>query len=255
MTTRFETRGPVAILTIDRPERRNAVDGPTAASLLAGFERFVADDSLRVLVVTGAGGEAFCAGADLKAMSNDASSEAGPMGFTRLRSPKPTIAAIEGYCVAGGLEIAAWCDLRVASSEARLGCLERRWGVPLIDGGTVRLPRIVGLGRALDLVLTGRLIDAAEAERIGLVQRVVAPGRALDEAVALAEAVAGYPWACVLADRESLLDSLGAPVGSALRVEAERGLTVLEEALAGAGRFASGEGRHAGGVTGGAGDR
>ncbi len=248
MSTRFEVRGAVAILAIDRPERRNAVDGPTAAGLLAGFERFVADDALRVLVVTGTGRDAFCAGADLKAMSNDAKSPAGPMGFTRLRSPKPTVAAIEGFCVAGGLEIAAWCDVRVASSEASFGCLERRWGVPLIDGGTVRLPRIVGLGRAMDLVLTGRLIDAPEAERIGLVQRVVAPGTALDEAVALAEGIAAFPWGCVIADRESMLDALSLPIEAALSAEGERGLAVLAEAARGAGRFASGEGRHAAGA-------
>ena len=244
MSVRYEARGPVSVLTIDRPERRNAVDGPTAKALLDGYRRFEADENQRVLVVTGAGGVAFCAGADLKEMSNDASSDAGPMGFTRLASPKPTIAAIEGYCVAGGLEIAVWCDLRIAAEGAQLGCLERRWGVPLIDGGTQRLPRIVGLGRALDLVLSGRLVDAAEAERIGLVNRVVPGGTALEAALTLAEEIAAFPWSCVLADRDAMLEGIGRPLGEGLAIEAERGAQVLAEAVAGAQRFAEGSGRH-----------
>ena len=217
MSVRYETDGPVAVLTIDRAERRNAVDRATANALLEGYRRFEADDALRVLVVTGAGGQSFCAGADLKALDNDVVGDAGPMGFTRLRSAKPTLAAIEGYCVAGGLEIAVWCDLRVVGRSAQLGCLERRWGVPLIDGGTQRLPRIVGLGRALDLVLTGRLLGAAEAERIGLVDRVVDDGAALTEAVALAKQIAEFPFACVLADRASLLDGLSLSLEEGLR--------------------------------------
>jgi enoyl-CoA hydratase len=168
----------------------------------------------------------------------------GPMGFTRLISPKPTIAAIEGWCVAGGLEIACWCDVRVANEGAHLGCLERRWGVPLIDGGTQRLVHIVGLGRALDLILTGRTIDAREALDIGLVQRVVPDGRALDTALALADEISGYPWACVLTDRQALYEGLGKPLEKAIKIEAEIGRTVIAEAQLGAARFASGAGRH-----------
>ncbi len=241
----YETRGPVAIVGITRPDRRNAVDRATAEALLDGYRRFASDDAARVLVVTGSGGT-FCAGADLKAMDNDVRSEAGPMGFTRLTADKPTIAAVEGWCVAGGLEIALWCDLRVAASSARFGCLERRWGVPLIDGGTQRLPRVVGLGRALDLVLTGREIDAREAERIGLVDRVVADGAALDAAVELAGAIAAHPWECVMADRASLVQGLGLPLREGLAVEAARGEQVLEVARSGARRFAEGSGRHGG---------
>lgn len=242
----YETTGNVAIVAIDRAERRNAVDRATADALLAAYRRFESDAELRVLVVTGRGGT-FCAGADLKAMDNDVRAEAGPMGFTRLASPKPTIAAIEGWCVAGGLEIALWCDLRVAAESARFGCLERRWGVPLIDGGTQRLPRVVGLGRALDLVLTGREIDAREAERIGLVDRVVTEGAALDAAVELAASIAAHPWACVVADRTSLQDGLGTTLHEGLKLEAERGERVLVEARDGALRFAGGAGRHGGG--------
>lgn len=239
----YETRGAVAIVAIDRPERRNAVDRATAGALLEAYQRFASDDAARVLVVTGRGGT-FCAGADLKAMDNDVASEAGPMGFTRLVADKPTIAAIEGWCVAGGLEIALWCDLRVSASSARFGCLERRWGVPLIDGGTQRLPRVVGLGRALDLVLTGREIDAAEAERIGLVDRIVGDGAALDAATELAGAIAAHPWECVVADRTSLMDGLGRTLRQGLAIEADRGARVLEVAREGAGRFAGGAGRH-----------
>jgi enoyl-CoA hydratase len=246
MTVRYEARGAIAILTIDRPARRNAVDRATAAALLDAYLRFDADEALAVLVVTGAGTDAFCAGADLKAIDNDVQSAAGPMGFTRLIPKKPVIAAIEGYCVAGGLEIALFCDLRVAGRSARLGCLERRFGVPLIDGGTQRLPRVVGLGRALDLVLTGRLIDALEAERIGLVNRVVDDGQALTAALELAAQLLEYPWACLLADRLSLLEGVGRPLVEGLVIEAERGASVdvAQEALAGAARFSGGAGRH-----------
>src|ERR671914_1767176 len=184
---RYERAGAAALITIDRPQRRNAVDGPTAAALLEAYERFADDDDARVLVLSGAGDAAFCAGADLKALATlDPDAPAGPMGFTRLASPKPAIAAIAGWCVAGGLELALWCDLRIASEDARFGCLERRWGVPLIDGGTQRLPRVVGLGRALDLILTGREVDAAEALSIGLVNEVVPDP--LRRALELAEA-------------------------------------------------------------------
>jgi enoyl-CoA hydratase/carnithine racemase len=245
MTVRYEERGAVAILTIDRNERRNAVDRATAEALLAGYRRFEGDAALRVLVVTGAGGT-FCAGADLKALDNDVFRPEGPMGFTRLFADKPVIAAIEGYCVAGGLEIALFCDLRVAARTAHFGCLERRFGVPLIDGGTQRLPRIVGLGRALDLVLTGRLIDAAEAERIGLVNRLVDEGTALSAALALAEELIGYPWECLIADRTSLLEGSGLPLEAGIRIEAERGrsLEIARETRDGAARFSAGTGRH-----------
>ncbi len=244
MSVLYERIGAAAVLTIDRPERRNAVDGATAALLHARYQEFVADEGARVLVVTGAGGKAFCAGADLKAMSNPVMAPEGPMGFTRLQSPKPTIAAIEGYAVAGGLEIACWCDIRIASASAQLGCLERRWGVPLIDGGTQRLPHIVGLGRALDLILTGRLIDAQEALSIGLVTRVVADGGVLAAALELAEQIAAFPQPCVLADRQAVYDGLGKPLAEGLAIEASLGRGVVVEARDGAMRFAGGEGRH-----------
>jgi enoyl-CoA hydratase len=254
MAVHYERTGAAAVLTIDRPERRNAVDRDTAQQLYAGFRDFCDDDGARVLVVTGAGGQAFCAGADLKAMNNPVGPQPagdhgalqeGPMGFTRAHSPKPTIAAIDGWCVAGGLEIACWCDVRIATETSSFGCLERRWGVPLIDGGTQRLPHIVGLGRALDLILSGRIIDAWEAERIGLVQRVVPPGGVLTAALELAEQIAGFPQACVLADRQALYEGLGKPLAAGLEIEASLGRTVIEEAARGAARFASGEGRHA----------
>jgi enoyl-CoA hydratase len=244
MAVHYERRGAATVLTIDRPERRNAVDGETAALLRDGFQRFVTDDDARVLVVMGAGGEAFCAGADLKAMSNPVTAPEGPMGFTRLVSPKPTIAAVEGWCVAGGLEIACWCDIRVASEKSTFGCLERRWGVPLIDGGTVRLAKIVGVGRALDLIMTARTVTAREGETIGLVNYVVPDGTALERALELAETIAAYPWSCVLADRESVYRSLDLPLADALKVEMELGRGVVGEAAAGAQRFASGAGRH-----------
>ena len=243
MAVTYERRDAVAILTIDRPERRNAVDGATAAALRERYLEFAADDDARVLVVTGAGGTAFCAGADLKAMDNPAMAAEGPMGFTRLQSPKPTIAAIDGWCVAGGLEIACWCDIRIAGEGSHFGCLERRWGVPLIDGGTQRLPHIVGLGRALDLVLSGRVIDAAEAMAIGLVTRVVPSGAVLAAAVALAAEIADFPWPCVLADRQALYEGLGKPLAEGIAIEAALGRTVVVAAREGAMRFASGAGR------------
>ena len=175
----YERRGAAALLTIDRQERRNAIDGPTAELIAEGYDRFVADDDARVLVITGAGGVAFCAGADLKAIESFAprmDDPRGPLGISRVISPKPTIAAISGWCLAGGLELALWCDLRIATDDSALGFPERRWGVPLVDGGTQRLPRIVGLGRALDLILTGRIIDAGEALGMGLSPRSFPPG-------------------------------------------------------------------------------
>ena len=242
----YEHSGASAVITIDRPHRRNAVDGPTAEALLDAYRRFEADEEARVLVVTGAGGLAFCAGADLKAtetMAPRLMSEEGPMGFTRLHSPKPTIAAIEGFCLAGGLEIALWCDLRIATESSRLGYPERRWGVPLIDGGTQRLPRIVGMGRALDLILTGRIIDAQEALSMGMLTEVVPAGTHLDRALELAEGLAGFPQRTMLADRRAALEGFGMPLSDALALEAKAGPEVFEDGAVGAARFAGGEGR------------
>jgi enoyl-CoA hydratase len=237
---RYERTGAAALITIDRPRRRNAVDGPTAAALLEAYERFAADDGACVLVLTGAGEDAFCAGADLKALATlDPDAPAGPMGFTRLSSPKPAIAAIAGWCVAGGLELALWCDLRIATADARFGCLERRWGVPLLDGGTQRLPRVVGLGRALDLILTGRTIDAAEAHAIGLVNEVVPAGAHVARALELAEAIAAFPQDTLLSDREATLAAL--PLADGLALEARLGRERLGTALEGARRFADRE--------------
>jgi enoyl-CoA hydratase len=241
-----ERRGAAAVLTIDRPERRNAIDGPTAALLTEGYERFVDDPDARVLVLTGAGELAFCAGADLKAIESFAPRlelEGGPLGFSRLISPKPAIAAISGWCLAGGLELALWCDLRIATETARLGFTERRFGVPLIDGGTQRLPRIVGLGRALDMILTGRVVEAGEAHRIGLATEVVAPGAHVERALEYAEALAAFPQDTMLADRSAAIEGVGLPFAEGLRLEARAARPTLETAWAGASRFASGEGR------------
>jgi enoyl-CoA hydratase/carnithine racemase len=242
----YERIGAAAVVTIDRPERRNAIDGPTATELREAFERFCTDDEARVLVVTGGGDAAFCAGADLKAIDSFAprmGDPGGPLGFTRLISPKPAIAAISGWCVAGGLEVALWCDLRIATETAQFGCLERRWGVPLIDGGTQRLPRIVGQGRALDLVLTGRTVDAREALAIGLVTEVVPAGRHLERALELAERLAGFPQETLLSDRRALLAGSGRPLDEGLAIEAREGAAVLMVGSGGAARFAAGEGR------------
>ena len=243
MAVLTEQEGPVTVLLLGRHERRNAVDRATAAALLSAYRRFEEDHGARVLVVAG-GEEAFCSGADLKALDNDVEAEGGPMGFTRLRATKPVIAAIEGWCVAGGLEISLFCDLRVAGRKARFGCLERRFGVPLIDGGTQRLPRVVGLGRALDLILTGRVIDAEEAEAIGLVNRVVPAGHARRAAIELGQEIASFPWPTVLADRDSVYDGLGRPLDEGLRREAARGAGVLAVGADGAERFTRGAGRH-----------
>jgi enoyl-CoA hydratase len=240
----YERRGAVAVLAIDRPERRNAVDGPTAEALKAGYERFVADDAARVLVLTGEGGAAFCAGADLKALGSlgpRLGDPGGPLGFTRLTSPKPTIAAIAGWCLAGGFELALWCDLRIATPGSRLGFPERRWGVPLIDGGTQRLPRIVGMGRALDLILTGRIMDAAEAYAWGLVTELHEDP--LSRAIQYAETLAGAPQATMLADRRAALTGFALPLEAGLAVEAGSGAATYAVALSGAARFAAGEGR------------
>jgi enoyl-CoA hydratase len=197
------------------------------------------------MVLTGAGEEAFCAGADLKALETlDADAPAGPMGFSRLAPAKPAIAAISGWCVAGGLELALWCDLRVATETARFGCLERRWGVPLIDGGTQRLPRVVGMGRALEMILTGRPVDAEEAHRIGLVNELVEPGRHLERALELAERIASFPQETMLADRRGAIEGYGMPLAEGIAHEARLGSQVLDVAARGAARFAGGEGRH-----------
>ena len=242
----YERRGTAAVLTIDRPERRNAIDGATAELLTDGYRAFVADDAARVLVLTGAGELAFCAGADLKAIETlgpRLELEDGPLGFTRLISPKPTIAAISGWCLAGGLELALWCDLRIATAEARFGFTERRFGVPLIDGGTQRLPRIVGLGRALDMILTGRIVEADEALRIGLITEIAAAGRHLERTLEYAEALAAFPQDTMLADRSAALEGIGLPFSEGMRLEARSAQPTLATAWAGAERFAAGEGR------------
>lgn len=243
---RYERVGSAALLTIDRPERRNAVDGPTAEALRAGYDRFEADEDARVLVLTGAGDHAFCAGADLKAVATFAGrlgDPGGPLGFSRLTPSKPTIAAISGWCLAGGFELALWCDLRIAAEGATFGMPERRWGVPLIDGGTQRLPRIVGMGRALDLILTGRLVEAAEAHAMGLLTEIVAPGAHVERALEIAEGLAGFPQATMLADRRAALEGAGLPLADGLALEAQAGPAVFADAQAGAARFAAGAGR------------
>src|SRR3954447_22007881 len=244
-----ERDGRVTTVILDRPEVRNAVDGPTAAALADAFRAFDADDDAAVAVLHGAGGT-FCAGADLKAIGEgrgnrlDAGGD-GPMGPTRLALGKPVIAAIAGHAVAGGLELALWCDLRVVEEDAVLGVFCRRWGVPLIDGGTVRLPRLVGAGRAMDLVLTGREVDAEEAHRIGLVDRVVAAGQARAAAERLAHQLAELPQACLRQDRLSLVEQEGMTEVGARAKELRHGLVSLGAgALEGAQRFAAGAGRH-----------
>ncbi|HWF31849.1 MAG TPA: crotonase/enoyl-CoA hydratase family protein [Solirubrobacteraceae bacterium] len=243
---RYERRGAAALVTIDRQHRRNAVDGATAAALHEAYLRFEADEDARVMVLTGAGDVSFCAGADLKAQGTFVErlmSEEGPMGFTRLTPSKPTIAAISGFALAGGLELALWCDLRIATEDSTLGYPERRWGVPLIDGGTQRLPRIVGLGRALDLILTGRMIGAAEAHAMGMLTEVVAPRKHLDRALELADGLARFPQRTMLADRRAAIEGFGLPLADALALEAQAGPEVFEEGARGAARFAAGEGR------------
>ncbi len=247
---RIEPSGCVWTIVLDRPARRNAIDRTTAAALYAAFAAFDADAEARVAVLFGAGGT-FSAGADLKAISEGranriAADGSGPLGPTRMRLGKPVIAAIAGHAVAGGLELALWCDLRVAEEGAVFGVFCRRWGVPLIDGGTVRLPQIVGLGRAMDLTLTGRPVGAAEALAMGLVTRVVPSGTARAEAEALAHTLAAFPATCLRNDRASLLDGLALGPEAALARELEYGVRTLAsgEAVAGAARFASGTGRH-----------
>jgi enoyl-CoA hydratase len=246
---RVEKNGPVTTIILARRERRNAVDGETARALADAFRTFEADDESAVAVFYGDHGT-FCAGADLKAFAGGRGANRlapdgdGPMGPSRMHLSKPVIAAMAGHAVAGGLELALWCDLRVVEENAVLGVFCRRWGVPLIDGGTVRLPRIVGLGRALDLILTGRAVSAQEALAMGLVTRVVAVGTARQEAEALAAALAEFPQACLRSDRRSVYEQMDLPFDAAMRNEFELGSTVLEAARQGARRFAEGAGRH-----------
>src|SRR3954453_12446390 len=242
----YERRGAAALITIDRQERRNAIDGPTAELIAAAYDRFVEDEEARVLIVTGAGGIAFCAGADLKAIESFAprmEDPRGPLGISRVISPKPTIAAISGWCLAGGLELALWCDLRIATQESALGFPERRWGVPLVDGGTQRLPRIAGLGRGPDLVLTGRIVDANEALAMGLLTEVVPAGRHLDRALEFAEALAGFPQDTMVAHRRAAVEGVGVDFEEGLALEALSGEPTQATAWAGAARFSGGEGR------------
>jgi enoyl-CoA hydratase len=252
MTVRFDIDGPVAVVTIDRPDVRNAVDGPTATALADAFRRFDTDDSLAAAVLTGAGGT-FCAGADLKALAAGSGNRValemdadGPMGPTRMLLSKPVVAAVEGHAVAGGLELALWCDLRVAGRDAVFGVYCRRWGVPLIDGGNVRLPRLIGMSHALDLILTGRGVSGDEALRMGLANRVVDPGSALAAAVELGKELAAFPQGCLRADRLSAYEQWSLSLPSALEMEVRRGMDVIRsgETREGATRFAEGAGRH-----------
>ncbi|MCW2784273.1 MAG: Enoyl-CoA hydratase [Marmoricola sp.] len=249
MTVHCESDGAILEVTIDRPAARNAVDRPTADALADAFRAFDADDDLSVAILTGAGG-AFCAGADLKAVATENGNRVepdgdGPMGPSRMDLSKPVIAAIEGHAVAGGLELALWCDLRVAAADAVLGVFCRRWGVPLIDGGTFRLPRLIGESRAMDLILTGRAVQADEALAIGLVNRVVEPGQALAAARVLAAQLAAFPQACLRSDRASARGQWSMTESEALSAELAHGTpTLLAESVTGAARFASGVGRH-----------
>ncbi len=245
---RVERAGQVATVVLARPESRNAVDGPTAAALAGAFREIEADPETRAAVLWGEGGT-FCAGADLKALGTDRANRVaedgdGPMGPTRMRLSKPVIAAVAGHAVAGGLELALWCDLRVVEESAVFGVYCRRWGVPLIDGGTVRLPRVVGSGRAADMILTGRTVRAGEAYDMGLANRLVPPGTARKAAEELAAELARFPQTCLRGDLASLRAQEGLPEREAMEAELRYGAASLEEALEGAARFAEGAGRH-----------
>ncbi|WP_405102308.1 crotonase/enoyl-CoA hydratase family protein [Micromonospora sp. NBC_01412] len=249
MGVRVERAGAVTTVILDRPAARNAVDGPTARALADAFRAFEADPEAAVAVLWGAGGT-FCAGADLKAIGTPSGNRVepdgdGPMGPTRMRLSKPVIAAISGYAVAGGLELALWCDLRVAESDVVLGVFCRRWGVPLVDGGTFRLPRLIGESRAMDLILTGRPVPAEEAYAMGLVNRLAAPGEARAEAERLAAGIARHPQTCLRNDRAAVLAGANLTEPEALAVELAHGAESLAaDAAAGAARFAAGAGRH-----------
>lgn len=249
MTLRYENQNRIAVITIDRPERRNAVDGPTAQALADAFRRFESDEGADVAILSGAGGN-FCAGADLKAIAGGTPNRIepdgdAPMGPSRMMLSKPVIAAVEGHAVAGGLELALWCDMRVAAKNAVFGVFCRRFGVPLIDGGTVRLPRLIGQSRAMDMILTGRPVGAEEALSIGLANRLAEPGRALDAALQLAREIAAFPQACMRHDRMSALAQWSLSEEQALAAEFAFGLKTLQsgETLDGASRFTQGEGR------------
>jgi enoyl-CoA hydratase len=254
MTIHYEVDGPVVVITIDRPEVANAIDLPTATALADAFRRFERDDAVAVAVLTGAKGK-FCAGADLKAMQEQDLSRVnrvspdgdGPVGPTRMLLTKPVIAAVEGHAVAGGLELAAWCDLRVAADDAVFGVYCRRWGIPLMDGGTIRLARLIGHSHALDLILTGRGVSGEEALRMGLANRLVRPGRALPEAVSLARELAARPQAALRSDRLSSYEQWSLGLEEALAREYRHGIATLEtgELRTGLDRYASGDWRHA----------
>src|SRR6266542_2192833 len=250
MQVRVEKSGPVTTVVLNRPEVRNAVDRATAAALADAFRSLERDETALVGVLFGDHGH-FCAGADLKPIAEGRPNRAepdgdAPLGLSRMLLTKPVIAAIAGHAVAGGLELALWCDLRIVEEDAVLGIFNRRWGVPLLDGGTVRLPRLIGLSRALDMILTGRPVDAREALGFGLANRVVEPGRARDEAEALARTIAAFPPRCVRSDRRSAWESVGFPLAAALAMEFALGKATVDsgESQEGAGRFASGAGRH-----------
>ena len=250
MSINIEQRGRVRVVTINRPAARNAVDGPTAALLADAFRDFDADDASDVAILTGAEGT-FCAGADLKAVATGAGNRIngegdGPMGPTRMLLSKPVIAAVEGHAVAGGLELAAWCDLRVAAEDAVFGVYCRRWGVPLVDGGTIRLPRLVGMSHAMDLILSGRGVSGAEAQSMGLANRLTVKGGALQGALALAEQLCQFPQLCMRNDRLSAYEQWDKDLDDALRIETAFGLEVIRsgETQSGAARFAAGKGRH-----------
>ena len=249
MAVRYETEGQIAIVTIDRPEVRNAVDGPTATALADAFTRFDADDSLAVAILTGAGGY-FCAGADLKGVAEGRGNRTtedgnGPLGPTRMLLSKPVIAAVEGHAVAGGLELALWCDLRVAAKTAVFGVFCRRWGVPLIDGGTVRLPRLIGQSHAMDMILTGRPVGGEEAFRMGLANRLVEEGETLAAAKELARQLANFPQHCLRSDRRSAYEQWSLDQPAAIRNEYHHGIATIRtgETREGAARFAAGAGR------------
>lgn len=252
-TVLTEQKGPIFVVTINRPEVRNCVDGVTTVALYEAFKAFEENDQLKVAILTGADGH-FCAGADLKAVAQGdpekfrhvQENNGGPMGPTRMQLSKPVIAAVSGYCVAGGIELAAWCDMRVADETAVFGVFCRRFGVPLIDGGTVRLPRIVGMGNAMDLILTGRPVDAQEAKAMHLVNRVVPQGKALEEAETLARQISEFPQVCMRGDRKSAYEQWGMDEMPAMLNEFEHGMKALNagETVSGATRFTKGSGRH-----------